>query len=246
MEWIYLSPHLDDVVYSCGGLIWERVQLGDRVSVWTIFSGDPDHLPLSTFAQSLHTRWGIDGDRLTSRRYEDVRACNKLGVTAQHMRHPEAVYRVESQDRAHLYPTEASVFGVVSKGDEDLIRMLKNEIAGALPRDATVVVPLALGNHVDHVILHQVSAQLINPLRFYADFPYVLKELDALDTALKRNLHFKHYPLSDEAIANWIAAIREYKSQFSTFWSSEDELHEDVNILINKWSGMRLWQQIRT
>ena len=57
MEWIYFSPHLDDVALSCGGLAWEQSQSGSPVQVWTICAGDPPARPLSAFAEELHERW---------------------------------------------------------------------------------------------------------------------------------------------------------------------------------------------
>jgi len=41
MHWIYLSPHLDDAVLSCGGIIWQQVQSGHQVEIWTICAADP-------------------------------------------------------------------------------------------------------------------------------------------------------------------------------------------------------------
>ena len=41
MRWIYLSPHLDDAVFSAGGLIYEQTQAGTPVEIWTIMCGDP-------------------------------------------------------------------------------------------------------------------------------------------------------------------------------------------------------------
>ena len=57
MEWIYLSPHFDDVALSCGGLLWEQAQAGEGASVWTICAGEVPAGQLSPFAQSLHERW---------------------------------------------------------------------------------------------------------------------------------------------------------------------------------------------
>ena len=68
MHWIYLSPHLDDAVLSCGGLIWEQVQLGERVEIWTIFAGDPPAEMLTPFAEELHTRWGCGLNAVEIRR----------------------------------------------------------------------------------------------------------------------------------------------------------------------------------
>ncbi len=63
---IYLSPHLDDAVYSCGGRIWQDVRRGDTVEIWTIFAGDPAG-ELSRFARELHACWG-SGIEVVSRR----------------------------------------------------------------------------------------------------------------------------------------------------------------------------------
>jgi LmbE family N-acetylglucosaminyl deacetylase len=47
MRWIYLSPHLDDAVFSAGGLIYEQTQAGIPVEIWTFMCGDP-HLGAKT------------------------------------------------------------------------------------------------------------------------------------------------------------------------------------------------------
>ena len=39
MHWIYLSPHFDDAVLSCGGMIWEQVHSGETVEIWTLCAG---------------------------------------------------------------------------------------------------------------------------------------------------------------------------------------------------------------
>jgi len=53
MNWIYISPHLDDVAFSSGGLVWEQSNAGEQVGIWTIFAGDPPVGPLSDFAEKL-------------------------------------------------------------------------------------------------------------------------------------------------------------------------------------------------
>ena len=53
---VYLSPHLDDAVLSCGGMIHRQAQAGERVVVVTVCAGDPPPGPLSDFARSLHER----------------------------------------------------------------------------------------------------------------------------------------------------------------------------------------------
>ena len=49
--WIYLSPHFDDAVLSCGWLIWQQAQAGQRVEIWTVCAGEIPPGPLTPFAQ---------------------------------------------------------------------------------------------------------------------------------------------------------------------------------------------------
>jgi len=59
MDWVFLSPHLDDAVLSCGGFIFELIQKGERVEICTICAGDPPPGELSPLAEMLHQRWGV-------------------------------------------------------------------------------------------------------------------------------------------------------------------------------------------
>jgi hypothetical protein len=53
MYLIYLSPHLDDAIYSCGGIIYSQIQIGDRVEIWSLFTSDPPKHGLTQFALEL-------------------------------------------------------------------------------------------------------------------------------------------------------------------------------------------------
>ena len=44
MRWVYLSPHLDDAVFSAGGLIYEQAQGGLPVEIWTYNLGPSQFL----------------------------------------------------------------------------------------------------------------------------------------------------------------------------------------------------------
>jgi hypothetical protein len=77
VPFIYLSPHLDDVTLSCGGLVWEQVQAGEQVEIWTICAGDPPPGALSPYAEELHHRWGYGIEAIAERRIEDIHNLNK-------------------------------------------------------------------------------------------------------------------------------------------------------------------------
>src|SRR5688500_5967071 len=87
-DWIYFSPHLDDVALSCGGQIYTATQAGERVLIVTVTAGDPV-APVSTYAASLHSRWKLVTDATQVRREEDLAACAILGADAIHWTVPD-------------------------------------------------------------------------------------------------------------------------------------------------------------
>ena len=90
-DWIYLSPHLDDAVFSCGGRIALQVRAGRRVWVVTVCAGSPGG-PLSDYAQVLHTYWGLaETDAPAARREEDRAALARLGAVGEGDWEPEMV-----------------------------------------------------------------------------------------------------------------------------------------------------------
>jgi hypothetical protein len=58
-ERIVFSPHLDDAVLSCGGLIHGAAARGEQVRVITVFAGERVPYPLSAFARHLHRKWDL-------------------------------------------------------------------------------------------------------------------------------------------------------------------------------------------
>ena len=106
---VYVSPHLDDAVFSCGGLIARQTARGDEVVVVTVFAGDPPVGELTPFAYELHRRWGGEGSPMGLRRAEDLVACGRVGASVVHLPLPDAVYRRSNQGEP-LYPDSASLF----------------------------------------------------------------------------------------------------------------------------------------
>ena len=83
MRWIYLSPHFDDAVLSCGGLIWEQAKKGKAVEIWTICAGDAPPGLLSPLARECHQLWGVPSPELLvpTRRIENLEAAVTLGAS---------------------------------------------------------------------------------------------------------------------------------------------------------------------
>jgi LmbE family N-acetylglucosaminyl deacetylase len=240
MPFIYLSPHLDDVTFSLGGLVWQRAQAGEQAEVWTICAGDPPDESFSPFAQAFHQRWGIGPEAVAHRRAEDRAACALLGAEPRYFSLLDCIYRRHPQTGEPLYTSNQQVFGPLDPAEAPLIDQLTEELAQKLPPDAQLICPLTVGKHIDHRLTRAAAERLDLPLWYYADYPYAA-QLDAIPQELippGATLHV--YPLSDEALALWGDAIATYASQLSTFWPDPEALRDSLTRFYQRHGGVLL------
>jgi LmbE family N-acetylglucosaminyl deacetylase len=243
MHWIYLSPHLDDVALSCGGLVWEQVQAGITVSIWTVCAGEPPIGDLSPFAQGLHTRWQTDQNATAQRRIEDLNSCHRLGAGKHYFDIPDCIYRRHSQTGEFMYMSETSLNGPLQPGDTLTIMALREEIKSFLLTDMVVVSPLGLGNHVDHQLTRLVADGLECATWYYADYPYVLRCKEKLENMEQKGWISQVFPISQEGLAAWQDSIAAHTSQISTFWMDEREMQLKVSDYLDENMGIRLWRK---
>ena len=232
---LYLSPHLDDATLSCGGTIHAQASRGERVRVLTLFAGSPDEASPTAYAEELRTRWGGAHDPVAERRREDRQAMQILGATFEHLDLLDCVYRVDAHDGQSLYATEVSIFEEIHPRE----REWHQDLALALQKQtdlggANIYAPLTVGHHVDHQIVHRMARLLARSghnVLYYEDFPYA-GDAEAVQQALAQcdaaSWTSQVRVLSAEDIAAKCAAIAAYRSQLSTFWSNDDEMHQFV------------------
>ena len=243
MNHIFLSPHLDDAILSCGGMIYQLAQSGQPVQVVTIFTGDPPACPLSPFAQSLHDRWGAAP---VNRRDEDVEALRLLGAEAIRWPYSDAVYRCAPDTDRPLYASEESIFGEVSAADATVIAAIADRLS-RIDLSKQLYVPLAAGHHVDHQVVRAAAESLGRVLIYYEDYPYA-ETPEKLDAALRdRPWVPEIFRLSDEAIRMKAKAINAYRSQISTFFKDEAEVEQRIRAYASLVGGQagaseRVWR----
>jgi len=237
---LYISPHLDDVVFSCGGCILQQSARGDRVTVLTVFSGDPPEGSLSPFAQELHDRWGIGREGIAMRRAEDRMACARLDATAVHLEFPEAIYR-RNPEQGFLYASEEAIFGPVHVVEQRAIPSISSAIQKHMHESLTVYAPLGLGGHVDHRFLRMVVDQMKVKVRYYPDFPYAARGMELPEDLEMPEAEPVRFPLDEEEVQGWINAICEYQTQLSTFWDSYEALDGEVKSYVEEKQGLRLY-----
>lgn len=236
---IYLSAHLDDAVYSCGGLIHHQVQSGDACTVLTVFAGEPSPGALSAFAQELHRRWETPDGPVARRREEDLAACGQLGAAALHFGLPEAVYR-KGEAGSHLYPSEEAIFGQVHPDDRPLVNALTDALAEVGLAGAHIYAPLAIGGHIDHRILHAAAKGLGQPLWYYRDLPYAMRGAELPEGARRPKGVESIRPIDPEDLTAWVEAAASYQSQVSTFWDSVELMAQEFSAYLHQQGGMHI------
>ena len=156
---IFVSPHLDDAVFSCGGTIARLVEEGEGpVLVLNLFTD---------FAE------GVNAGALQSgpeRYQEEINAAKFLGFESLNLGELDVLFRRDhykkignifrppiAEDIAWLPALREKVFALLSAMDYDQL-----------------YVPLGIGWHVDHILTYLLFEPWANRpnLFFYEDAPY--------------------------------------------------------------------------
>ncbi|MCA9519500.1 MAG: PIG-L family deacetylase [Myxococcales bacterium] len=161
---VILSPHLDDAVLSCGGLLDALQGSVPRLTV-TLHCGNTDaprrrHIPPAV------------------RRREDRRAMSDIGCDYVHLGFQDCVYRRSPTSGKLIYREPRQGFAMPNVDDaahaEELFLVLRRLCSnmGAI----ALFSPMGIGRHVDHIICAYTACRLVGKgvrLLFYEDFPYV-------------------------------------------------------------------------
>lgn len=242
-KYIFLSPHLDDAVLSCGGVIWDMVRRRQSVEIWTIFAGDPPSEDYSPFAREIHQRWQTGAEAPEARRAEDSLACERLNVPYVHFPYPDCIYRTFPDTQLPVIEKNEDLFQYpLPSGEIPLIAEITDHLKKVLPEGCELVLPLGIGNHIDHQIVRRAGEALERPTLYYADFPYAASHAGEIAAALPKNATQGRFPLSNLALATWQYAVEAYTSQISTFWTSLSEMYNKIEEYARSSIGNSLWQ----
>jgi LmbE family N-acetylglucosaminyl deacetylase len=186
---LVISPHLDDAVLSVGGSIARWTAAGERVVIASVYTDGPplDEVPLGM------RKWAD----YPARRAEDAAACACLGAESRWLGQIERAFRRPFLTGRAMFTTPAARAGFTT---------LANVTAalGALDdlEPERVLVPLGIGNHVDHVeamlaaIDWVIDRGWLDRLWFYEDF-----------YALSGPMRARHPIARDERFRTWRAPL---------------------------------------
>ena len=240
MRWIYLSPHLDDAIFSMGGVIYEQASSGLTPEVWTVMSKVPKHENVSPFANKIHLEWGFKStiDAIRSRREENRRACEIAGAKDVYLEFSDCIYR-HDQNGNWLY--DKSTFTDIHPDDDNIIEQLYTTLNSQINPEDEIVCPLAIGNHVDHVIVNLAAKKLRRFLWYYIDVPYIFEKSSALDE-INKKMKGNRKHVSFKGMINWQKSAGAYSSQIPMEFESLNKLRFSIAKCWGK--GVKLWHDV--
>lgn len=205
---LFLSPHLDDVVFSCGGFAAGLAASGWDTVLVTAFTRSV--LPATGFALACQLDKGIgpEVDYMARRREEDREAGTILAFRdIRWLDLPEAPHRG--------YGSAPALFGGVHADDAVAVELAAHftALAGEL-RPELVVAPQGLGNHVDHQQVIAAAARCFpsGSTAHYRDTPYAIRQPAASASPMVRAGAQSTVPIGD-MLERKIAAAQAYASQ---------------------------------
>ena len=212
---LFVSPHLDDVVFSCGGTLAAMADQGWHTVMATCFTATI--LPATGFALACQLDKGLapEVDYMALRREEDRVAAGILGVAdLRWLDLPEAPHRG--------YDSAPALFGAIHPDDavwRPLADRLRTLIADTAPDQ--IFAPQGLGNHVDHqqTIRALRSLDTVVPIAWYRDTPYAIRDPAAAPVV---DAPGAHTVAIDATLPRKIAAAAAYASQIGFQFGGPD------------------------
>ncbi len=198
---LFLSPHLDDAVFSCAIRILREKETGADVTVATVFS---------------HVRRGSPQSKdYVIRRQEDRAALGELGARSRWLG------LLDAPSRDSFYNSFRRIVLETAASDRAYLALLKKRLKDFIDRFApdVIYVPLAVGTHIDHRLVFDAvtSLHLSCPQIFYEDQPYALvesaarsrlAEIGAMIPRSKTEPATGSQPISSQEVTRFIRSFR--------------------------------------
>lgn len=215
-KYIFISPHLDDAILSCGNLIYDLKNNNKKIIIVTIFTKASKVVSQQAKEFLNQSRYENANKLFEDRKIDDLKVCKFLGVRAVHMGFIDAAWR--HYNRKLIYRSnERQYSGRISYKDKDLIKELTRKLNRMIDNNNKILLlsPLGIGNHIDHLIVNNIVNKIKIDKIFWEDFPYNTK-----GNNFKRRLYlYKKYDLlfkiDNSNFSKKVNLIKLYKSQFN-------------------------------
>ena len=222
---VFISPHEDDALLSCGSLIAQLSGKTDLtvVNIFTKAHKSPYTLSARKF---LHDSGFTDAQALyEEREREDAEAFSSLTVKVINLGLEDALFRKKKRETFlgtfipeidHVYPTYQWHITKKIASDDPAVATLEKKLEPFKDAKNLIFAPCGIGNHVDHMLARKVSAALFDRYVLYSDFPYNVR-LNSFGSALPGGEVYRLDPIMKVKTA----LIKAYHTQFHGLFTDD-------------------------
>lgn len=214
----FISPHLDDAIFSCGGLIYELKKKNNIIKVINVFTG---------FDDKNYSKEGLDFLKKTSfksfselfekRLEEDKKVFDELNINVFNLGFKEFIFQKKSLEEYF--------------NDKKLKKAIFEKINNLLTdKNRLIFIPYGLGNNPDHLLLRQIVEDKFKNIIYYLEWPYIIKNYSKIAKLIDNYQIFefkKNLFIKEEFIKN-------YQSQIKTIFQDKSILLLKERYLIRK------------
>lgn len=244
---VFLGPHFDDCVLSCGELINKYVKEGNTVKAVTFFTGFPNSEELSNAAKQFHSNCFLEDDSMLFRKQEDFIALDSLMCDYEHLGYYECLYR-KNETGEFLYPDLKNIYHLEAY-DEQLIEEISNAIIKKFSNADIIFAPMGLGNHADHIIINKATVMARKKLNceiyFYEEVPYVCYYYkNRKKSNWGKGMKSKIISITKDEWETKVKTIKCYRSQLHILWKNEIQRMQQLKDLTFKYAqnhSVRVW-----
>lgn len=228
----FISPHLDDAVFSAGGLL-DKLSGKVDLTVINVFtnSGDSKNT-LSARAYLKQCQEGDPSKLFAKRRKEDKVALKTWKVKVVDLPYADAMWRKTTPlnlglpELTSVYPTYRFhvISGRVSRFDHPLMIDLAAKLKSLIKeKNYYVFCPVGFGNHADHLLVRNVCRATFasDKVFYWSDFPYYFRNQTG-GNFIKQN-QLDSFEVKHNGVKKLVAA-KLYKTQFSAVVTDESTI----------------------
>ncbi|MFZ5438239.1 MAG: PIG-L family deacetylase [Patescibacteria group bacterium] len=217
---VFFSPHLDDAIFSCGGLINQLSQKKDKIAIVNIFTKAQDYKIQTEAIKNELKKAAYQSAKqmFLTRKKHEKNIANKLKIDVFCLDFIDGLFRKNQKDQ-FIYDSYQRLFsGVISQDDQLLIKKIQEKIFSFIinqtNKKTDLYLPIGHGGHVDHLIINHVFKNFnknhTNNLFFWHDIPYA----NNINHLIKLEKPKKIISLNNNQAKQKKLLCQEYKKQY--------------------------------
>lgn len=225
---LFISPHLDDVAFSCGGTLARLAFADFDVRLCTVFTRSV--AAPQGFALRCQTEKGLaaDVDYMNLRRAEDSEFARLAGgARVIHLDFAEAPHRG--------YDSAAKLFGEM-RAEDDVWRGAHCQLQEIVDEYAPQIIfaPQGLGAHIDHLQTVHAMLKLRTdaPVFWFREMPYAMRDSDARASSILLSSAKMRNAWCDitQTVTNKIEAIEAYRTQLEFQFGGSARMRDTLRL----------------